>query len=132
MRGSIYKLECSDGKFYIGSTIQDLELRLWEHKKYSNPNNLSKRNQKVYEHIRLIGWDNVKMILIEEVDCDSLYDIRYLESEYIRMFKDDPDLLNMCLSYNIIQDLEQGRDKRRQLYNELARIQWYLKKEARS
>jgi predicted GIY-YIG superfamily endonuclease len=30
MAGWAYILECSDGSFYVGSTV-DLEVRLWEH-----------------------------------------------------------------------------------------------------
>lgn len=100
MRGFIYRLVFPDKKFYIGSTIQTLEDRLAQHK-YD-----SKRRTKtslLHKHVSKISWDDVNMELLEEVDITTEYDIRFVEGEYIRLFRADEDCLNdygVCLTDN--------------------------------
>ena len=54
----IYKLYDDVTKhFYIGSTVQPLNIRLSGHK-YSSR---SQPNTKVYKHFNNIGWNNVKI-----------------------------------------------------------------------
>ena len=48
--GKIYKLVCEDGCYYIGSTIQKLNLRFNSHKKSSK-----KVPCRVYDHINTMG-----------------------------------------------------------------------------
>ncbi len=80
MLGKIYKLECEDGHYYIGSTKQLLCQRLSSHKRYSiNDERI------LYNHIRSIGWDKVKMILIKEIEIISLYDLKIIENNYINL-----------------------------------------------
>ena len=59
----IYKLVDSvNNCFYIGSTINSLAKRLYTHKRDSDIH----RNIKVYKYFNSIGWENVRIILIEE------------------------------------------------------------------
>jgi hypothetical protein len=60
---SIYKIYCEDcEEFYIGST-KSFRARKYQHK--TNCNNNSEANKKIRENG---GWDNWKMICIEECD----------------------------------------------------------------
>jgi len=87
--GKIYKLECEDGHYYYGSTKGSLETRFAFHKKDSNS-----KNSPVYKHINEVGWDTVRMTLVEEI-CK---DMRHKEDEYIRTHINDP----LCLNANIV------------------------------
>ena len=77
--GKIYKLECSDGSFYIGSTINELRVRFSGHKTDSK-----KCNSRVYSHINDLGWNEVKIVLIEEFSCNSKLELLKKEDEYIQ------------------------------------------------
>jgi len=56
-----------DDEIYIGSTCLPFPKRLYWHKLHA------KRNieRKVYKHLNAIGWENVKIILIETFPCES-------------------------------------------------------------
>lgn len=64
--GMIYKLVNEvDGEIYIGATCMSLPKRKFEHKSKSK----GKLMKKVYDHLNLIGWEFVKIILIEKFPC---------------------------------------------------------------
>ena len=87
----IYKLQCNDGHFYIGSTCDELRKRFHAHKAIS-----PKSTSKVYTHINSIGWDNVRIILIEEFECETKDQLRQKEDEYIQK-----EIKNeLCLNVN--------------------------------
>ena len=100
----IYKLLCTDGYFYIGSTISSLSTRLKNHKKDSK---LS--NSKLYIHINLIGWDKVKIILVEELNLTNKSDVLEKEYEYIRN-----ESSTYCLNTNIFNNKLQRIKNRKQ------------------
>lgn len=80
--GKIYKLVCSDGRFYIGYTEKTLEQRLKKHKQKSR----EKREQgrKLYKHISNIGgWDKVKIELLKDINGKSRAELLSLESQII-------------------------------------------------
>jgi hypothetical protein len=87
--GMIYKLECADGHYYYGSTKGSLETRFALHKKDSNT-----KCSPVYTHINAIGWETVRIVLVEEIG-DGL---KKREDDYIRSNIDDP----LCLNANIV------------------------------
>ena len=66
--GKIYKLVNDvDNDIYVGSTTTSLSMRKSKH-----VNSAKTRSDRcVYEHLNEIGWDNVKIILIENFPCDS-------------------------------------------------------------
>ena len=111
----IYKLQCNDGYFYIGSTTSELRKRLREHK--TNNSNTS-----VYNHINSIGWNNVKIILIENFECNNRDELRMYENEYIQNNILDPLCLN---TYNAYQSEEQ----RKNYCNEKAKNRYIEKRE---
>ena len=77
--GRIYKLICNDGHYYIGSTIQTLDKRLYNHKTASKNN-----KTKLYDHINKIGWNNVKIELIEELTINNRNELYNKEYIYIK------------------------------------------------
>lgn len=101
--GKIYRLLCNDGHYYYGSTIVNLSRRLYSHKDSSK-----KMTSKLYNHINKIGWDNVKIELIENFPCENREQLRKKENEYIISTINDSLCLNTLKSH--ITDEE--RDKR--------------------
>jgi len=119
--GKIYKLQCSDGYYYIGSTITSLVTRLKNHKG-SSKRDLCK-NYKVYKHINQIGWDNVQILLLEEYPCNSRKDLCIKETEYIVCEIDSP----LCLNNNISFISDEERLARRRECESKYREQRYNK-----
>ena len=87
--GKIYKLVCEDGCYYIGSTIQKLNLRFNSHKKSSK-----KEVCNVYDHINDIGWDKVQIELVENYSCNNKQELNKREQYYIDQSIDDLQCLN--------------------------------------
>jgi len=90
----IYKLECGDGYYYYGSTINELRIRLRDHKKASKT-----QPYRVYQHINAIGWKNVRIILVQDCPCQNRRELTMKENEYIKSNKTDPFCLNNILAY---------------------------------
>ena len=93
-RSKIYKLVCDDGHYYYGSTIAQLKSRLSGHKESSKT-----MTSRLYNHINSIGWDKVKMELVEEFACANRTEIRMKEDEYISKSKEDQLCLNTLPAY---------------------------------
>ena len=111
MRGFIYRLVFPDKKFYIGSTIQTLEDRLYRHRADSK---VYKSN--LYMHVNKIGWNDVNIELLEEVDINNLRDLHFIESEYFRLFYEDIDCLNTDNPYATIQEKREQWKKQAAIY----------------
>lgn len=94
-KGKIYKLYCDDGHYYYGSTLDKyLCKRLAGHRcQCDDPRNIS---TKLYIHIRQIGWDRVKIVLVEEFEYTTREDMRKRENEYIVKSLSD----ELCLNHN--------------------------------
>jgi hypothetical protein len=86
----IYKIVCSDGHWYIGSTKELLIKRLVQHSYMAK----KRPEMKVYKHILSLGWDNVRIELIKQVESN------YLEEETAHINLDDPLCLNSRPSYS--------------------------------
>ena len=79
----VYKLVNSiDRKIYVGSTTQPLSQRLSEHKR-----DAKRRSYYVYQHLNKIGWDTVRIILIETVNCFNKEQLTQREQHYIDLLK---------------------------------------------
>lgn len=79
----VYKLINSvDKKIYIGSTTQPLSTRLAEHKSKAKS-----RPYSVYKHLNTIGWDKVRIILIETVNCFNKEQLNQREQHYIDLYQ---------------------------------------------
>ena len=88
-KSKIYQLVCDDGHFYYGSTINELRVRLQGHINQSKT-----RTSRVYNHINSIGWDRVRIILVESFVCANRDELHRKENEYIQARKTDPLCLN--------------------------------------
>lgn len=93
-KSKIYKLQCDDGYFYIGSSTQPLHKRFADHKKQSLV-----ENSNVYKHINEIGWDKVRIILVEDYSCENKQQLVRKEDSVIRTYKDDSMCLNMRVAF---------------------------------
>lgn len=62
----IYKISSEDGKFYIGSTKNELRYRLNNHKCQAKI-----KSNKFYDYMNNLQWKNVKIELMEEVNTNS-------------------------------------------------------------
>jgi hypothetical protein len=100
--GKIYKLVNSvDNQIYVGSTCSRLSKRLYLHKKKA----IRKPNRRAYSHLNAIGWDNVRIILIEDCNVQTKNQLLAREQHYI-------DLLNPSLNKNsAIDDCPHNRKK---------------------
>jgi predicted GIY-YIG superfamily endonuclease len=88
-KGKVYKLQCEDGHYYIGSTCDRLSNRLCRHKVDS-----LRYESRLYAYIKTIGWECVRIVLIEEFPCESKEQLIRKEDEHIRHHQFDPMCLN--------------------------------------
>ena len=87
----VYKLVNNvDDKIYVGSTCNELSKRKYSHKAMGR----RKTDRYVYQHLNEIGWDNVSIILIEEVISFNKNQLRMREQYYIDLLK--PELNSIC------------------------------------
>lgn len=109
----IYKLVCSTGYYYIGSTTERLLCR-----RMANHRGDSKKPQyqsnKVYSYINSIGWDNVNIVLLETVSCNDKDELKMKENVYIINAEKDP----MCLNHNRAHLTDEERIIRRKQWKE--------------
>ena len=81
--GKVYKLINSvDGRIYIGSTTVSLSTRLAQHKSTAKKNPTP-----VYRHFNTIGWDKVRIVLLETVTCFNREQLIQREQHYIDLLK---------------------------------------------
>lgn len=109
--GKIYKLQCEDGYYYFGSTASELRKRHHKHKQHAK----EFPERRVYKHINSIGWDKVRIILVEDFPCESKEHLRRKEDEYIRENKKDPLCLNMFnATYNALESQREYQQSHRE------------------
>lgn len=80
-QGTVYRITASDGKFYIGSTMRSLHLRLIEHLFSTKP---GKKRTAAAEHFHSLGRDNVKIEEIVVHHNVTMDELRELEDAAIR------------------------------------------------
>ena len=81
--GKVYKLvNCVDDKIYIGSTCARLSKRFYDHK-----HTAKNRPTYVHKHLNSIGWENVRIILIENVIAETKDQLLIREQHYIDELK---------------------------------------------
>ena len=89
--GRIYQLFSNDGYFYIGSTKNQLSKRLYQHKADAKRDS----NRYNYKYFNSIGWDNIKIVLIEELLCKNKDELTRKEYEYIQKHLENTYCLNI-------------------------------------
>ena len=112
--GKIYKLQCSDGNYYFGSTIRALTTRLSSHK-YASKNT---ETNDTYNHIKTIGWDNVTINLVEIFPCETKQQLLQREMWFIGEHKNDILCLNARnpVADNTPEANQQHKDKCKEYY----------------
>jgi hypothetical protein len=93
-QAKIYKLQCDDGHYYYGGTAQPLDKRFEGHTYKSK----AEEDRKVYNHINKIGWDRVRIELVEDYPCENKRQLLLKEDEYIRIHINDPLCLNSIVA----------------------------------
>lgn len=82
--GKIYKLvNMIDDEIYIGSTCSSLHKRLYKHK----ANAPSQPQVKVFGHMNDVGFENVKIILVENYPCDNKMELLARERHWFDIMK---------------------------------------------
>jgi predicted GIY-YIG superfamily endonuclease len=100
-KSKIYKLQCEDGHFYIGSTCNELRYRFAEHK------SASKTDQRLlYKYINQVGWNTVRILLLEEVVCENKQQLLQIEDKHIRQHKENSLLLNERCAVRTKEDVQ--------------------------
>jgi len=124
----IYALWCEDEHFYIGSTINELNYRLRDHKHHSK----QFPHRKVYAHINELGWHRVKIQLIETFSCSSRKELLEKENEYICSLINLDGCLNEKAAHLTEEDLLAQQAGYRQEHRDkiLAYKQQYRKEQA--
>lgn len=81
--GKIYKLvnDVND-EIYVGSTCNSLSKRIAKHRYFAKT-----KPSQVHRCMNVIGWDNVKIILIEEYPCDNRMQLERRERYWIDELK---------------------------------------------
>lgn len=106
--GKIYRILCSDGHFYIGSTINELRYRFNNHKRKAKVDT----EQPVYKYINNLGWDNAKIELIENYSCTSKDELTKHEDKFIQQFINDILCLNTRRAcFNAKEYREQNKER---------------------
>jgi hypothetical protein len=108
--GKIYFLLCNDDYYYIGSTKNTLRYRLTDHKQASK----KYPERRVYKHINTIGWENVKIQLIEDYSCNTYQELLKKENEYIASMRGDTNCLNINLAELTDSELKEQQKNYRQ------------------
>ena len=120
----IYKLYFDNySDCYVGQT-KNLKNRLSSHKSCLN----SKQHLKLYDFINDIGWENIKVQILENVDSDELIKVRKRERFFIDLIKPS---LNSSLPMR--SNDEYFKEKKKEIYEKrnvanLARREDYNKR----
>lgn len=89
--GKIYRLVNSvDDEIYVGSTCTSLAKRMYRHKQAAK----LEPDRPIYKHLNQIGWDNIRIILIEEYPCENKMQLERKEREHIEALQ---PTLNSCI-----------------------------------
>ena len=80
--GKIYKITNNiDSDIYIGSTINSLQLRFAVH--VLTARYTKSKNRLLYKKMNLLGVENFKIELVDEITCTDKQDLKALEGYYI-------------------------------------------------
>jgi hypothetical protein len=106
MKGKVYRIEFSDGYFYIGSTIHNLKERLQDHKRLrlshlkenlKSGNWIPKTPFDIY--LAANGWNNPSISTHTDCEFEHVREMREIEYNIIAEHINDPKCLN-CRSPN--------------------------------
>jgi hypothetical protein len=102
-KGKIYKLvNTEDDEIYIGSTCAPLRKRKCGHK----ANAKKFPNRRVYQHLNAVGWDNVRIVLLQSISCIDKDELIAAEQHWIDLLR--PSLNKVAAVYS---DCPHGRQR---------------------
>jgi Uri superfamily endonuclease len=108
MIGRLYRID-GGGKFYIGSTTQELKKRLKNHRSKSKESR--RQITPLYQHFNIIGWASATITLIEEVEILNRLELLGMEDKLVRNSLNDPNCLNKtCVIVTPEQKREHDRE----------------------
>jgi Uri superfamily endonuclease len=108
MIGRLYRID-GGGKFYIGSTTQELKKRLKNHRSKSKETH--RQLTPLYLHFNNIGWAAATITLIEEIEILNRVELLGMEDILVRNSLNDPNCLNKtCVIVTPEQKREQDRE----------------------
>jgi hypothetical protein len=121
--GIIYLL-MKDDNIYIGSTIQDLNKRMYTHKRDSKT-----KNNKLYNYIRDSGGiHNFKIQTIEKIAIETKKELLILEQYYKNLYENTNNFI-LLNSYECYLNINTSHRKEyNNLYSKTQKRQEYLKK----
>jgi len=96
----IYKIVCDSPYYYIDGTSNSLPKRLSKHKQDA----MKYPDRKIYKYFNGINWENVKIILIEELKLNNIDELRREEDIISRSHLNDPYCLNSRNAFNTEDD----------------------------
>ena len=115
----IYKLfDPNTEYFYIGSTCDTLSKRFNRHKTVAK----SKPHIKVYVCFNEVGWENVKIVLMQELYLENKEQLLRAENDAIEAHIHDSKCLNSMLAWTGLNRTEYNRKYRLEHYDSYNRI----------
>ena len=111
--GKIYTIRCIDNNnlIYVGSTIQPLYKRWYEHKQLYNKEG-KQYNKLLYIKMRELGFDKFYIELYENINCENIEQLHKKEGEIIRQIA----TLNKNIAYN--EKTREARNIKEKQWNE--------------
>ena len=111
--GKIYTIRCTDNNnlIYVGSTIQPLYKRWYEHKQLYNKEG-KQYNKLLYIKMRELGFDKFYIELYENINCENIEQLHKKEGEIIRQIA----TLNKNIAYN--EKTREARNIKEKQWNE--------------
>ena len=96
--------------YYIGSTTKTIQERLLKHITSSK----LEPEREVYKAFNEIGWDKIKIDIIQDASFETKNELLELENEYIFSCLEDQKCLNSCLAWTGLDNQQYQK-----LYSEL-------------
>jgi hypothetical protein len=120
-KSKIYKLvNTENDEIYIGSTCAPLRKRKCGHK--ANAKRFP--NRRVYQHLNAVGWDNVRIVLLQSISCINKDELIAAEQHWIDLLRPSLNKVaavysdcphgrkqSMCKDCNGVGICEHGRDR---------------------
>jgi group I intron endonuclease len=91
MKGTVYKITNTVNNYvYFGSTKQKLSRRMATHRASFK----SGKSNKLYDEMRKIGLEHFKIVWIEDIEYENIYELRRREDDYIKQHKSSLNTYN--------------------------------------
>jgi group I intron endonuclease len=112
MIGKVYKIT-GKGKSYVGSTTQDLKIRLQHHFK-----SCKYRNNILYKFIREHGKEHFIIELIEEYPCETPKELRAREQHWMDQLKPELNMYRATPNLHYHQEYREEHKVEEKQYRE--------------